>query len=46
MGKKVHAAGIFLMRKDFNILICHQTNHAPNVWSIPKGKIEEGEGAM
>jgi 8-oxo-dGTP pyrophosphatase MutT (NUDIX family) len=46
MGKKVHAAGIFLMRKDFNILICHPTNHAPNVWSIPKGKIEEGEGAM
>jgi len=43
MGKKVHAAGIFLMRKDFNILICHPTNHAPNVWSIPKGKIEEGE---
>lgn len=40
---KTIAAGIFLVRKDGKLLVCHPTNHDPNFWSIPKGKVEEGE---
>ena len=40
---KVIAAGIFLVNKDNQLLICHPTNHNPNFWSIPKGKVEKGE---
>lgn len=40
---KVQAAGVFLVRKDGKLLVCHPTNHAPNVYSIPKGKIENDE---
>jgi 8-oxo-dGTP pyrophosphatase MutT (NUDIX family) len=40
---KVQAAGVFLVRKDGKLLVCHPTNHAPTFWSIPKGKIDEGE---
>lgn len=40
---KVVAAGIFLVRKDGSLLVCHPTNHDKNFWSIPKGKVEEGE---
>lgn len=42
MGKTV-AAGVFLVRKDGKLLVCHPTNHDPNFWSIPKGKVEDGE---
>jgi 8-oxo-dGTP pyrophosphatase MutT (NUDIX family) len=37
------AAGIFLINKDSKLLVCHPTNHNPNFWSIPKGKVEDGE---
>lgn len=40
---KTIAAGIFLVNKEKQVLICHPTNHPSNVWSIPKGKIEDGE---
>ncbi len=42
---KTIAAGIFIIRKDKKLLICHPTNHGygKGNWSIPKGKIEEGE---
>ena len=40
---KVLSAGIFLVNKEKQVLICHPTNHPANVWSIPKGKIEDGE---
>ena len=43
MSKKVIAAGVFLVREDGNILICHPTNHAPDFWSIPKGLVDDGE---
>jgi len=43
---KVLAAGIFLVNKEKQILICHPTNHPADVWSIPKGKIENGEEAL
>ena len=46
MNIKTHAAGIFLIRKDNKLLICHPTNQPSNIWSIPKGKIEEDEDAM
>lgn len=37
---KTIAAGVFLIDKSNNVLICHPTNHKSNVWSIPKGKVE------
>ena len=40
---KVVAAGIFLVNKYNKVLICHPTNHKPDFWSIPKGKVEDGE---
>jgi 8-oxo-dGTP pyrophosphatase MutT (NUDIX family) len=45
MGKVV-AAGIFLVNKNNNVLICHPTNHPMDFWSIPKGKIEDGESLL
>jgi 8-oxo-dGTP pyrophosphatase MutT (NUDIX family) len=36
-------AGIFLVNKKGEILIGHPTNHKQDMWSIPKGKLEEGE---
>lgn len=43
---KVKAAGVFIVRKNGELLICHPTNHAKDFWSIPKGKIEEGESML
>lgn len=40
---KTIAAGIFIIRRDKKLLVCHPTNHAADFWSIPKGKSEEGE---
>jgi 8-oxo-dGTP pyrophosphatase MutT (NUDIX family) len=40
---KVIAAGIFIMRNDGKLLICHPWYHPEDVWSIPKGKVEKGE---
>ena len=40
---RVNASGIFLVRKDGKLLICHPTGHATSFWSIPKGKVEQGE---
>jgi len=37
---KTIAAGIFILNKDKEVLICHPTNHPWDVWSIPKGKFE------
>ncbi len=39
----IKTAGIFFIRKDYHVLICHPTKHKENVWSIPKGRIEDGE---
>lgn len=40
---KTIAAGIFIVRKDKKLLVCHPTNHKADFWSIPKGKADEGE---
>ena len=40
------AAGLFLVNKNNEILVCHPTNHDPDFWSIPKGKIEKHENAL
>lgn len=40
---KTIAAGIFIIRQDKKLLICHPTNHAVDFWSIPKGKLDDGE---
>lgn len=42
MGKTI-AAGIFIVRKNGSLLVCHPTNHKADFWSIPKGKTEDGE---
>ena len=38
--------GIFLVRKDGKILLCHPTKHSKNFWSIPKGRLDKGEKAI
>lgn len=40
---KTLAAGIFLVRKNGTLLICHPTNHKQDFWSIPKGKLDANE---
>lgn len=40
---KTIAAGVFIVNKNNKLLICHPTNHKPNTWSIPKGKVEAME---
>jgi 8-oxo-dGTP pyrophosphatase MutT (NUDIX family) len=40
---KTIAAGLFIVRKDGKLLVAHPTNHKPNFWSIPKGKVEDNE---
>lgn len=42
MAKTV-AAGVFLVNSKHQVLICHPTRHSETLWSIPKGKVEEGE---
>jgi 8-oxo-dGTP pyrophosphatase MutT (NUDIX family) len=40
---KTISSGIFVIRKDKKVLACHPTNHSLNVYSIPKGKVEDDE---
>ena len=40
---KEKAAGLFLVNREDKILVGHPTKHSPNFWSIPKGKVEDGE---
>jgi len=40
---KTIASGLFIVRKDKKLLICHPTNHPANTYSIPKGKVEDDE---
>ena len=37
------SAGLFLIKKDHTLLVCHPTKTKKTVWSIPKGKVEDGE---
>ena len=39
----VTTCGIYLIDKDGKVLICHPTNHPNNLWSIPKGLIDESD---
>lgn len=39
----VHAAGLFLIRNDNRFLVGHPTNHKPNFWGIPKGRLDNNE---
>lgn len=43
MDSKVESAGIFIINKNFELLICHPTKQKKNFWTIPKGKIDNGE---
>jgi len=36
-------AGVFIVNKKRELLICHPTNHSDTLWSIPKGMVEDGE---
>ena len=40
---KIKAGGIFIVKKDGTLLVCHPTNHSEDFWSIPKGKVDVGE---
>ena len=41
----VHTAGVFIINKNNELLIGHAT-HSHNIWSIPKGIIDEGETVL
>lgn len=41
-----NTAGIFYIDKDGKLLVCHPTGMSQDTWSIPKGKLEEGETAL
>jgi 8-oxo-dGTP pyrophosphatase MutT (NUDIX family) len=41
--KQIIKAGIFIVNKNNELLVCHPTNHSPTFWSIPKGMVENGE---
>ncbi len=38
--------GVFVINPNKEILICHPTHHPIEVWSIPKGQMEEGESEV
>ena len=40
---KTIASGLFIVRKDKKVLVCHPTNHPADFYSIPKGKVEDDE---
>lgn len=40
---KIIASGVFIVRKDGKLLIAHPTNHGKDFWSIPKGRVDDGE---
>jgi len=42
----VRASGLFIINKESKLLLAHPTNHSKNFWSIPKGRIEDGESAI
>ena len=39
-------AGIFFINKHFKLLVAHPTGHDFDFWSVPKGKLDEGETAF
>jgi ADP-ribose pyrophosphatase YjhB (NUDIX family) len=43
---KTKTCGLYIVNKDNKILICHPTFHSWDLWSIPKGKVEEGESYL
>jgi len=40
---KTIASGLFIVKKDNKLLVCHPTNHPVDFYSIPKGKVEDDE---
>lgn len=42
-GGKIISCGIYLFNMYNKFLVEHPTNHKPNVWSIPKGRMDAGE---
>jgi 8-oxo-dGTP pyrophosphatase MutT (NUDIX family) len=44
MGEDIKiSCGIYLINSDSKLLIGHPTKHKPNVWTIPKGRVDDGE---
>ena len=41
--KITHTCGVFIFNNKGEFLICHPTNAKNDVWSIPKGHMDEGE---
>lgn len=38
--------GVFVINPNKEILICHPTHHQIEIWSIPKGHLEDGESEV
>lgn len=37
------SCGVYLFNSDNKILLEHPTGHKPHIWTIPKGRMDEGE---
>lgn len=41
--RTIISCGIYLFNSESKILLEHPTGHKPNIWTIPKGRVDEGE---
>lgn len=41
--RTIISCGVYLFNSDNKLLIEHPTGHKPNVWTIPKGRMDDGE---
>jgi 8-oxo-dGTP pyrophosphatase MutT (NUDIX family) len=42
-ARTIISCGIYLFNRDNKLLLEHPTGHKPNVWTIPKGRMDVGE---
>jgi 8-oxo-dGTP pyrophosphatase MutT (NUDIX family) len=44
MGENMKiSCGVYLFNNDNKLLVEHPTGHKPNIWTIPKGRMDDGE---
>lgn len=41
--RTIISCGVYLFNSDNKLLLEHPTGHKPNIWTIPKGRMDEGE---
>jgi len=41
--RTIISCGVYLFNSDNKLLLEHPTGHKPHIWTIPKGRMDEGE---